>query len=89
MSAYDFRKIKVYQKAFSLAREVFHLSKTFPKEEINSLTDQIRRSSRSVCACLGEAYRKKTIPGAFCIKNIRLRHGKFGNTRMAGFFSGL
>ena len=58
----------MYQKAFSLAMEIFHLSKTFPKEETYSLTDQIRRSSRSVCSCIGEAYRKKQYLAHFVSK---------------------
>lgn len=48
--------------------EIFHISKTFPKEERYSLTDQIRRSSRSVCICLGEAYRKKRYLAHFLAK---------------------
>ncbi len=46
----DFKKLLAYQKAFDLAMQIFELSKSFPKEEIYSLTDQIRRSSRSVNA---------------------------------------
>ncbi len=48
--------------------DVFETSKLFPREEIYSLTDQVRRSSRSVCANLGEAYRKKMYPGHFVSK---------------------
>ncbi len=55
----DFRDLIVYKKAFDLAMEIFELTKKFPKEETYSLTDQIRRSSRSVCANVGEAYRKR------------------------------
>ena len=47
----SFRDLTVYKKAFELAMEIFEISKTFPKEETYSLTDQIRRSSRSVCTC--------------------------------------
>ena len=54
-----FRGLQVYQKAFKLAMEIFEITKTFPIEEKYSLTDQIRRSSRSVCANIGEAYRKR------------------------------
>ena len=50
-----FRDLIVYQKAFKLAMEIFEISKTFPIEEKYSLTDQIRRSSRSVCANIGES----------------------------------
>lgn len=55
----DFKELIVYKKAFQLAMEIFELSKSFPKEEKYSLTDQIRRSSRSVCANLAESYRKR------------------------------
>ncbi|HEY1023530.1 MAG TPA: four helix bundle protein [Sphingobacteriaceae bacterium] len=56
------------QKAFKLAMEIFELSKSFPREETYSLTDQIRRSSRSVCANLAEAYRKRRYPNHFISK---------------------
>ncbi len=58
----------VYQMAFKAALEIFELSKSFPKEEKYSLTDQIRRSSRSVCANLAEAFRKRKYPKAFIAK---------------------
>ena len=48
--------------------EIFEISKTFPKEELYSLTDQIRKSSRSVCANLAEAFRKRRYPKAFISK---------------------
>ncbi len=53
-----FQDLIAYKKGFQLSMKIFHLSKSFPKEEKYSLTDQIRRSSRSVCANLAEAYRK-------------------------------
>jgi four helix bundle protein len=68
MAVYDFRETKVYQKAFSLAMEILVVSKTFPKEETYSLTDQIRRSSRSVCTNIAEAYRKRQYPAHFLSK---------------------
>ena len=55
----SFSELKVYQKAFSLAMDIYEMTKSFPMEEKFSLTDQIRRSSRSVCANIGEAYRKR------------------------------
>jgi len=55
----DFKELIVYKKAFKLAMEIYEISKKFPKEEKYSLTDQIRRSSRSVCANIAEAYRKR------------------------------
>lgn len=59
---------KVYKMAFELAMKIFHTPKRFPKEETYSLTDQIRRSSRSVCSCLAEAYRKRLYPAHFISK---------------------
>ena len=60
--------LEVYQIAFKMAMEIFELSKQFPVEEKYSLTDQIRRSSRSVCANLGEAWRKRRYKAAFIAK---------------------
>ncbi len=68
MSVYNFKETPVYKKAFSLAMEIFEISKTFPKEEKYSLIDQVRRSSRSVCANMAEAYRKKRYPAHFVSK---------------------
>ena len=59
MSYQKINDTKVYKLAFELAMKIFEVSKIFPKEERYSLTDQIRRSSRSVCACLAEAHRKR------------------------------
>lgn len=58
----------VYQKASDAAMVIFHVSKDFLKEEIYSLTDQMRRSSRSVCANLAEAWRKRRYKAAFIAK---------------------
>ena len=55
----------IYQKAFNTAMKIFELSQQFPLEERYSLTDQIRRSSRSVCANLAEAWRKRRYKGSF------------------------
>ena len=63
-----FKDLKVYQMSYKLAMEIFRLSKSFPKEEIYSLTDQIRRSSRSVCGNIAEAYRKRRYPKHFTSK---------------------
>ena len=60
--------LTVYQKAFEVAIQIFQLSKEFPKDERFSLTDQIRRSSRSVCANLAEAWRKRRYEAAFIAK---------------------
>jgi four helix bundle protein len=68
MSNQGHKNLTVYKKAYSAAMEIFIESKKFPKEEIYSLTDQIRRSSRSVCANLAEAYRKRIYPKHFVSK---------------------
>src|SRR5213078_4192966 len=61
-------QLDVYRKAFDTAMRIFRLSKKFPKEEIYSLTDQIRKSSRSVCSNLAEAWRKRRYEAAFISK---------------------
>lgn len=60
-----FQDLLAYKKGFIVAMEVFELTKSFPKEEIYSLTDQIRRSSRSVTITIAEAYRKREYPKYF------------------------
>jgi four helix bundle protein len=60
--------LEVYQKAMEAAMTIFEVSKRFPKEETYSLTDQIRRCSRSVCANLAEAWRKRRYKAAFVCK---------------------
>ena len=64
----SFRDLIVYQKAYKLAMEIFEISKLFPKEERFALTDQIRRSSRSVTGAIAEAWAKKKYPKAFVYK---------------------
>ncbi len=54
-----FKALLAYKKAYALAMEIFRISKTFPDVEKYSLIDQIRRSSRSVCANFAEAFRRK------------------------------
>ena len=61
-------ELEVYKKAFESAMTVFNLTKRFPKEEIYSLTGQIRRSARSVCSNLAEAWRKRRYEAAFLSK---------------------
>jgi four helix bundle protein len=62
------RDLKVFQLAYKLAMEIFDASKLFPKEEKYSLTDQIRRSSRSVAANIAEGFRKRQYPKMFLSK---------------------
>lgn len=68
MGVVNFKQTKVYKLAFEQAMELFSVTKGFPKEETYSLIDQIRRSSRSVCTNLAEAYRKKIYPANFVLK---------------------
>jgi four helix bundle protein len=62
------KELVTYKLAFEVAMEIFELTKSFPKEEKYSLTDQIRRSSRSVCANLAETFRKRKYPKHFVSK---------------------
>lgn len=62
------KDLNVYQLAFKSSMEIFELTKSFPKEERYALIDQIRRSSRAVCANLAEAFRKRKYPKSFIAK---------------------
>jgi four helix bundle protein len=64
----SFRELPVYKKAFEFAMRIFEITKNFPVEEKYELTDQIRRSSRSVCRAIGEGYRKRRYPRHFSSK---------------------
>ena len=64
----SFRDLKVYQKAFILAMDIFKMTKDFPEEEKYALTTQIRKSSRSVCSSVGEGYRKRKYQAHFVSK---------------------
>ena len=63
-----FRELRVYQEAFKAAQEIYAISKSWPKEERYALTDQIRRASRSVCANIAEAWRKRRYERHFVSK---------------------
>jgi four helix bundle protein len=64
----SFRELRVYQEAFDLQQEVFQLSKRWPSEEKYALTDQVRRSSRSVGANIAESWAKHAYPAHFSSK---------------------
>jgi four helix bundle protein len=64
----SFRELRVWQNGIELAREIFFLSKAFPPEERYALTDQIRRSSRSISAQVAEAWKKRRYVAAFQLK---------------------
>lgn len=81
-----FRDLKVYKLAFKLAMEIYRESKHFPKEETHSLTDQIRRASRSVCTNIGEGYRKKRYSKMF-ISKISDADGEASETQVWVDFS--
>ena len=66
--ARSFRELLVYQEARKLSREIFTISKRFPKEEMYSLTDQIRRSSRAIGAAIAEAWAKRRYEKHFVSK---------------------
>ena len=66
----SFKELIVYQKAYKLAMEIFEISRDFPKEEKYSLTDQIRRSSRSVTSNIAESWAKKRYLKLFVSKLI-------------------
>ena len=64
----SYKQLRVYQAAMDAAMRIFQLSKRFPAEEKYSLTDQIRRASRSVCSNIGESWRKRRYRAAFVSK---------------------
>ena len=66
--AKSFRDLEVYQLALDATMEIYEVSKSFPKEEQFSLTMQVRKASRSVCACIGEAWGKRKYPKHFASK---------------------
>jgi four helix bundle protein len=68
MKVAHYKDLREYQLVFETAREIFEFSQSFPAEEQHSLTDQIRRSSRSVCPNIAEAWRKRRYEAAFVSK---------------------
>jgi len=64
----SYKELRVYQNAMEAAMEIFQITKNFPAEEKYSMVDQIRRSSRSVCANIAEAWRKRRYKAAFIAK---------------------
>lgn len=79
MSAEGYKSLIVYQKAYKTAMEIFRESKKFPKEETSALTDQIRRSSRSICVNIAEAYRKRIYPKHF-VSTLIISDGECAET---------
>lgn len=76
-----YKDLKVFQTAYQLSLEIFELTKNFPKEEKYSLVDQIRRSSRSVCANIAEAWYKRRYPKLF-VNKLTDSAGEAGETEV-------
>ena len=74
----SYKDLRVYQAAMKAAMRIFELSKRFPIEERYSLTDQIRRASRSVCSNLCEAWRKRRYSAYFVNPKVKLKRLVFG-----------
>ncbi len=81
MNYRGYKDLKVFQLAYKLAMEIFEITKSFPKEERYSLTDQIRRSSRSVPGNIAEAWKKRIYPKMFVSKIIDAA-GEAGETEV-------
>ena len=64
----SYKELRVFENAMNAAMKIFELTKTFPQEEKYSMVDQMRRSSRSVCSNIGEAWRKRRYKAAFIAK---------------------
>ena len=64
----SYKDLRVYNNAMEAAMKIFELTKAFPAEEKHSLTDQLRRTSRSVCSTIGEAWRKRIDQAAFAAR---------------------
>jgi four helix bundle protein len=77
----SYRELRVYQNAFRAAMRIFELTKKFPAEEKWSMTDQMRRSSRSVCTNLAEAWRKRRYPAHF-VSKLSDSEGEADETRV-------
>ena len=75
------KDLRVYALSFEAGMEVYEITKLFPREEMYSLTDQIRRSSRSVSGNLGEAFRKRRYPKSFVAK-LSDSEGEAGETQV-------
>lgn len=76
----DFTELIVYRKAFDTSMQIFHLTKELPKEEVYSLTDQVRRSSRSVCANIAEAFHKRRFPKSF-VSTLNISEAEAAETK--------
>lgn len=78
--------LEVYQLAFRAARRIFEISKRFPREETYSLTEQIRKSSRSVCTGIAEGWRRRRYEAAF-VNKLNESEGEAAETQVWGAFA--
>lgn len=76
---HSFRDLRLYQAAYKLQQLIFEITKRFPKSEMYALTDQVRRSSRSIGANLAEAWSKRRYPAHFTSKLTDV-DGEIGET---------
>ena len=76
----SFRQLKVWMKAMDVAMKIFELTKSFPVDEKYSLTDQIRRSSRSIAANISEAWRARRYPASF-VNKLCIAEGEAAETQ--------
>lgn len=81
MNYRGYKDLKVFQLSYKLAMDIFQITKTFPKEERYSITDQVRRSSRSTAANIAEAWKKRIYPKMFVSKIIDAA-GEAGETEV-------
>ena len=77
----SYRELRVYQNAFEGAMKIFEITRSFPPEEKYSMVDQMRRSSRSVCTNLAEAWRKRRYPAHF-VSKLSDSEGEADETRV-------
>src|SRR4030095_4484486 len=77
----SYRELRVYQNAFKAAMQIYELTKTFPADERYSMVDQMRRSSRSVCSNMAEAWRKRRYPAHF-VSKLTDSEGEADETRV-------
>ncbi len=76
-----YKDLNVYQRSYKLSMEIFKITKTFPKEEIYSLTDQIRRSSRSVAVNIVEGWAKRKYENVF-LRHLNIANGSCEETKI-------
>ena len=87
MSVYNYQDLEVYREAFRLALEVHEFTRGFPGEERYALVDQIRRSSKSICALIAEGFSQKKRLAEFK-RYLRMAHGSVQETKVWLEFSG-